>query len=60
MEDRKEFKRTFAHWHWLIDYDSYEWCCIVVELIDGVPVSSYVIPPTKPYLRFTIYPYVLN
>lgn len=60
MEEEKSIKWTFTHWHWCLDYDSYDWAMIVVELHNSVPVASFVMPVTKPYLRFTIYPYVLN
>jgi hypothetical protein len=60
MEEEKSIKRTFANFHWCIDYENYEWIMIVVELINGVPVSSYVVPMTKPFLKCTIYPYIRN
>jgi hypothetical protein len=31
-----------------------------VELIDGIPFGSYVVPITEPFLRCHIYPFVRN
>ncbi len=60
MNNIPPMRRTFTHFHYCIDEDNYQWCFIMVELIDGVPVASYVVPVTKPFLKCFIYPYIRN
>jgi hypothetical protein len=60
MDKERNGKRTFAHFHWCIDADNYEWVFLQVELIDGVPSVVYLVPITKPYLKCHIYPYIRN
>jgi hypothetical protein len=66
MEDNQGKRRTFTHWHWLNNFDGYEWVneyemvLVVVELLDGLPVASYIVPATKPFVQCGIYPYIRN
>jgi hypothetical protein len=60
MDNDPSKRRTFTHFHYCIDADEYKWVFILVELLDGAAVASYVVPITKPYLKCFIYPYIRN
>jgi hypothetical protein len=60
MDNEPKKRQTYIHWHWCIDTEEYIWCFLLVELIDGIPTGSYVVPATKPYLKCHIYPFIRN
>ncbi len=53
-------KIKFFQEHFCVDYETPDRYLLLIEVEDGIPVAAYVVKVPKPYLRCTLYPYVVN
>ena len=53
-------KTKFFQEHFCVDYETPDRYLLLIEVGDGRPVAAYVVKVPEPYLRCTLYPYVVN
>lgn len=53
-------KIKFFQEHFCVDYETPDRYILLIEVEDGIPVAAYVVKVPEPYLRCTLYPYVVN
>jgi hypothetical protein len=53
-------KTKFIQEHFCVDYETPDRYLLLVEVEDDIPVAAYVVKVPEPYLRCTLYPYVVN
>jgi hypothetical protein len=53
-------KIKFFQEHFCVDYETPDRYLLLIEMEDRIPIAAYVVKVPEPFLRCTIYPYIVN
>jgi len=55
-----EKKTTFMHQHLVINFDDHVHFLVIIELINYVPIHSFIVKMPAPFLQYPFNMYCLN